>query len=139
MKAILMTSLCAAVLGVAIPAAAHHSMAGFDRTKTTTVTGTVVEFKWANPHSWIEVAVPGDDGKTVNWNFEMTAPAYLVRAGWKSSSVKAGDKVTITGNPMVSGEPGALFVSVTLEDGTTLTQRAGGPPKGKGKGKGKGK
>lgn len=132
MKKWIMTA-CAALVGLAIPAAAHHSMAGFDRTKTTTVSGTVVQFKWANPHSWIEVEVPGAEGKTVNWNFEMTAPAYLVRAGWKSTSLKPGDKVTITGNPLVSGDPGALFVSVTLENGTTLTQRASGPPKGKGK------
>jgi hypothetical protein len=125
----------AAVLSVGLlisPAFAHHSMNGFDRTQTVTVEGTVKEFSWTNPHSWIEVEVV-KDGKATNWNFEMTAPAYLVRAGWKKTSVQAGQKVTITGNPMKSGEPGALFVSIKLPDGTVLGQQAApaAAPKGK--------
>ena len=137
MKRFLMASVCAAVLWIAVPAAAHHSMAGFDRTKTVSLEGTVVTFKWANPHSWIEIDVPGADGKVVRWNVEMTAPAYLVRAGWKSTSLKEGDKVTVVGNPLINGDPGAIFVSVKLADGKELTQRAA--PAGKGKGKDKAK
>ena len=120
MKILMMVSAGLAVL--LTPLAAHHSMAGFDRAKTVTVTGVVKQFKWANPHSWIEVEVATDKGP-VSWNFEMTAPAQLIRAGWRSSSVKPGDKVNITGRPQINGEPGALFVSVTLADGTTLTER----------------
>lgn len=102
---------------------AHHSMAGFDRTTTVSIEGTVKEFSWTNPHSWITVEAV-KDGKPVTWNFEMTAPGYLARAGWKKTSVQAGQKVTITGNPLITGEPGALFVSVKLPDGTVLTQQA---------------
>ncbi|MEO8100256.1 MAG: DUF6152 family protein [Acidobacteriota bacterium] len=109
---------------------AHHSMAGFDRTQNMSLEGVVKEFSWQNPHSWIEIDVPGKDGKTVTWNVEMTAPAYLVRAGWKKTSLKPGDKVTIVGNPLKTGEPGALFVSVTLADGTKLGQQAAGAGKG---------
>ena len=125
----------AAVLAAALmmtPVFAHHSMNGFDRTQTVTMEGVVKEFSWTNPHSWIEVEVT-KDGKTAIWNFEMTAPAYLVRAGWKKTSVQAGQKVTITGNPLKSGENGALFVSVKLPDGTTLTQSAAPPAGAKGK------
>lgn len=129
MKKLILTAIIACAA-----AWAHHSMAGFDRTKSVTYAGTIVEFKWANPHAWIELAVPQADGKTVNWNFEMTAPAFLARAGWKRTSLNAGDKVTIVGNPLLNGEPGALFVSVKLADGTELTQRA--QPAGKGKDKG---
>lgn len=113
-----------------LPALAHHSMAGFDRGQTVVVEGTVKEFSWTNPHCWIELETV-KDGKTINWNFEMTAPAYLVRAGWKKTSLQAGQMVTITGNPLKSGEPGALFVSVKFADGTVLGQQAA--PAGKGK------
>ena len=124
MKRLLIATLC-----FLLPAAAHHSMAGFDRTQSLALEGVVKDFAWQNPHAWIELEVT-KDGKTVTWNFEMTAPAYLVRAGWKKTSVKKGDRVTVVGNPLKTGEPGALFVSVTLPDGTKLTQRAG-PPAGK--------
>jgi hypothetical protein len=107
----------------AIPAWAHHSMAGFDRTKTISITGTVKEFKWANPHSWIEVEVPDGKGGVTDWNVEMTSPAVLIRAGWKSSVMKPGDKVTVACHPQQTGEPGGIFVSVTLSDGRTLTDR----------------
>jgi hypothetical protein len=107
----------------AIPAWAHHSMAGFDRTKTVTVTGTVKEFKWANPHSWIALEVPDGKGGVTDWNIEMTSPAVLIRAGWKSSVMKPGDKVTVAAHPQQTGEPGGIFVSVTLADGRTLTDR----------------
>ena len=112
------------------PALAHHSMAGFDRAQTVALEGTVKEFSWTNPHCWIELETV-KDGKTVIWNFEMTAPAYLVRAGWKKTSLQAGQKVTITGNPLKSGDPGALFVSVKFADGTVLGQQAAPATKGK--------
>ena len=100
---------------------AHHAAAGIDRQKTVTVEGTVKQFKWANPHSWLEVIVPNAKGGTDLWNFEMNPPAYLTRTGWKSTSVKQGDKVKVTGRPFVNGDPGGIFVSVQLADGTTLT------------------
>ena len=102
------------------PVFAHHSPAAFEASKSITLTGTVKEFRWQNPHTWIEVT----DAKQVVWNFELTSPTYLVRAGWKSNTLKPGDKVTITGRPLKSGEPGsAIFTSVTLADGRTLGER----------------
>ncbi len=124
-----MKKLIVAILCLGITASAHHSMAGFDRSQALSMEGVVKDFAWQNPHAWIEVDVT-KDGKTVTWNFEMTAPAYLVRAGWKKTSIKPGDKVTIVGNPLKTGEPGALFISVTLPDGTKLGQQAA-PPAGK--------
>ena len=103
--------------------AAHHSPAAFDRTKEVKLAGTVKEFRWQNPHSWIEIMVPNDRGEAVLWSVELTSPTYLVRAGWKSNTIKAGDKVTIVGNPVRSGEPSAIFVSLTLADGRTLLER----------------
>lgn len=118
-----MACLCIAGLAISGSAYAHHSMEGFDRDKNVTLTGTVKQFKWANPHSWIELEVPNDKGSVDTWNVEMTAPFVLIRAGWRATSLKPGDKVTVTGHPQKSGELGALFVSVTLANGTTLTDR----------------
>lgn len=103
---------------------AHHASIGVDRTKTVTVEGTVKEFKWGNPHAWLELQVTRDN-KSELWNFEMLPPSYLIPAGWTRSTVKVGDKVKVTANGMIDGSPGGLFVSITLPDGKTLGQRAG--------------
>jgi len=109
---------------LAVPAFAHHSAAGIDRSKTVTLAGTVKQFGWQNPHSWMEVDVPGDNGAVTTWKVEMTSPAFLIRAGWKATTVKPGDKVTVKVFPLRDGDPGGLFQSVTLADGSTLTERA---------------
>jgi hypothetical protein len=130
-RLIFMGSLIAIALGMTVGVYAHHSAAGVDQTKTVTVEGTVKQFKWANPHSWVEVEVPSKDGKGVDlWNFEMTSPTYLVQAGWKATTLKPGDKVKVTGNPMKNGDPGGLFVSIVLPSGQSLSQRGGGGGRG---------
>src|SRR6266581_9722590 len=111
-------------LGLAMVAYGHHSMSGFERTKTVTLTGTIKQFKWANPHCWIEMEVPNSKGSSDIWNVEMTAPGILARAGWKSNLIKPGDKVSIAARPMLSGDPGGLFVSLTLPDGQVFTERS---------------
>jgi phage-related protein len=128
MRRLLLACTFAMGLILAGSAFAHHSMEGFDRAKNVTLVGVVKQFKWANPHSWIELEVTTDKGAVETWNIEMTAPFVLVRAGWKSTSLKPGDKVTVVGHPQKSGEPGALFVSVTTADGQTLTDRPPGAP-----------
>ena len=110
-------------LGLTTAAFAHHSMNGFDRAKTITITGTVKQFKWANPHSWIEVEVVNGKGEPELWNLEMTAPGILARSGWKSTMLKPGDKATFGVHPMVNGDIGGQFVSVTFPDGLVMTER----------------
>ena len=132
MKNALFGWTAALLMLVAVPVLAHHSPAAFDRTKQVKLVGTVKEFRWQNPHTWIEVVVKDEKtGQDVVWGVELTSPTYLVRAGWKSNTIKAGDKVTVVGNPVRSGEPAAIFVSLTLEDGRTLYERParlGGTP-----------
>jgi hypothetical protein len=113
--------------GLAVAAYAHHSMSGFERTKTVTLVGTVKQFKWANPHCWIEMEVPNSKGGSDIWNVEMTAPGILARAGWKSNLIKPGDKVTIAARPLLTGDPGGLFVSLTLPSGEVFMERAQPP------------
>jgi len=112
----------AVTLLASVAVSAHHAAAGIDRTRTVELKGTVKAFSWQNPHSWMEVEV-ASEGKVVTWTIEMTAPSYLVRAGWKSSTLKPGDEVSVTVRPLKNGDPGGLFVSVTLADGRTLTER----------------
>jgi len=131
MRRLLVVSACAMGLWMSGVAYAHHSMEGFARDKNITLVGTVKQFKWANPHSWIELEVTNDKGAVETWNIEMTAPFVLVKAGWKSTSLRPGDKVTVVGHPQKTGEPGALFVSVTTAGGETLTDRPPAAPAAK--------
>ena len=127
MKAFVIGCCCAVVMLTASPALAHHSAAGIDQTRTVTIVGVLKEFKWANPHSWMDIDVTNDKGETKVWSVEMTAPAYLARAGWTSKTVKPGDKVTVTVRPMKNGDPGGLFVNITLPDGRVLGQAPAAP------------
>jgi hypothetical protein len=109
----------------AMPAAAHHSYARFDMTKTIALDATVTQFKWQNPHSFIEADIKVPDG-TEHWAIEMTAPNNLVQEGWKRTTVKPGDRVTIYVHPLRSGAKGGSFSGVKLADGTILGQTTQG-------------
>lgn len=108
----------------ALPAAAHHSGAMYDATRTQSISGKVTEFNWVNPHSSIKVEVTGADGKSEIWLVEMNTPQNLVRSGWKRTTIKPGDQVTVVLRPMRNGQPGGSYVSIKLADGTVLD----GPP-----------
>ena len=120
--------VAAVVLLLASPAFGHHSGAGVDRTRTVSVKGVVRDFRWTNPHSWIDLEVRSAAGSLDVWSIEMNPPPFLIRAGWRSTTLKPGDEVSVTLNPMRSGEPGGIFVSVTLADGRVFGGRAGGAP-----------
>jgi hypothetical protein len=109
--------------GVALmggPALAHHSFAMFDRDKQVTLTGTVHDFQWTNPHAWIEVDVPDGKGGADKWGLELNSPNNLSRQGWRSTILKPGDKITVVFNPLRSGEHGGLFLKATLADGRVI-------------------
>ena len=105
---------------------AHHSPIVFDRTKQVTITGTVTEFRWGNPHSWIHIDVADKDGQVGNWGIEMDPASHLAREGWKSSTLKAGDKISVTVFPLRNDEKGGQYISVKLPDGSSLGQRESG-------------
>ncbi|HUN73954.1 MAG TPA: DUF6152 family protein [Steroidobacteraceae bacterium] len=102
------------------PAYVHHSGAMFDLSRSVQITGTVTEFSWTNPHSSFKVSVPNSDGTHSIWGVEMNSPNNLVRAGWKRTTIKPGDKVTVTVRPLRDGAPGGQYVSIVLPDGTHL-------------------
>jgi hypothetical protein len=112
-----------AAAGLGGPALAHHSGSMFDPTKTVTLEGTVKEFQYTNPHSWLEIVVVGADGKPVEWGFESEGPSTLLRAGIKAKSFMPGEKVTVTGHPMKDGRTAGSLMSVTKADGSVLSPR----------------
>lgn len=113
-----------AVMLTAIPAMAHHSFDMYDMTKAVTITGTIKEFQWTNPHTFTWVEVPNDKGGVDTWAIEGMSPNYLGRRGWTKHTLSPGDKVTITVYPlkeMKEGKFGGTFLHCTLPDGKVMT------------------
>jgi len=99
--------------------AAHHSFAAFDRERNVVLTGVVKEFQWTNPHAWIQVLV-AEGGEQKEWSIEAGSPNMMARQGWKSRTLKPGDKIALVMHPMINGSAVGSLVSVTLIDGTVL-------------------
>ncbi len=108
------------MLALSTPAYVHHSGAMFDSAREQTIVGQITEFNWTNPHSSFKVDVPNAKGESEIWAIEMNSPQNLVRAGWKRTSIKPGDKVTVIVHPLRDGKPGGSYVGITLADGTKL-------------------
>jgi len=113
------------LMAASLPAVAHHSFAMFDQARTVVLKGVVTEMQWTNPHAFLHVRVDGAD--TV-WQIELNSPNNLRRQGWKADSIKVGEHVTVSINPLRDGTHGGLFVSVTLPDGKVLGEPAGSGP-----------
>jgi len=108
-----------------VSAAAHHSTAEFDYTKQQTLKGTVKEVQWTNPHSYIQLLVPGKGKQPVEWAVEIGSPSINIAMGWKKNSVKAGDMVTMLISPARNGSPLGTLRTLTFADGRELKGIAG--------------
>ena len=113
-------AVAGAVALAAAPVQAHHSFAMFDLTKEVTVSGTVRQFQWTNPHAYIQVVAKDAQGKDVEWSMEMGAPMYLYARGWRPRSLRAGMRVNVTLNPLRNGKPGGVVRDVTGPDGKAI-------------------
>jgi len=114
----------------ALPSAvfAHHSYAMFDMSQTVTLQGTIRDFQWTNPHSWIWIDVADASGTVQQWGIEGMSPNYLARRGLSKRTLKPGDKVSVNIHPLKGADRGGSFLSVTLADGTVMRQSGGPPP-----------
>ena len=108
------------------PIYAHHSVAMFDMEQVTTVKGTVTDFEWTNPHSYVYLDVKDDKGNVEKWTFETAGPLLLSRTGWNRGILKPGDKITISGNPSRDGKKLLHLVKVVLPNGREMN--GGEPP-----------
>ena len=115
-------AMAAALLLSAVSARAHHSVpVNFDQSKEITISGTLTEAKWINPHSRFRVDVKEADGKTVEWLVEMGAVNTMRRAGFEIEKFVVGDTLTIIGWPGRGRERTMLLRTAVLKDGTRLT------------------
>ncbi len=120
---VLIAALAAGAAMLAPGAQAHHSLGMFDFSQTLTLHGTVKEFGWANPHTFIFLTVTSKDGKAETWAVEGQSPNYLARHGWTRGAVKPGDRVMLTINPLKNGAAGGRFSSMVTANGQTLMQQ----------------
>jgi hypothetical protein len=128
--------ICLMGLGVVVVSTtvgAHHSVAMYDYAKSMSLTGTVTEMQWTNPHMFIKARAVDAEGKEAEWSIECGTPNINSRHGWKKTDVRPGDKVVMDIHPMRNGQPGGSLVTIKLPDGRTLYGPAGdvaAPPPG---------
>ena len=108
-----------AMMMSATPAFPHHSFAMFDYMKSITLEGTVKDFQWTNPHSWILMMVKNPEGVDEQWAVELGTPLGLSRQGWVPKTLTPGMKITAQVHPLKDGTRGGRGISVTLPDGVT--------------------
>ena len=119
-----------ALVGVALASVslvAHHSFAMFDQSMTVTLEGAVKEFRWTNPHVFIEMLVKNESGAEEQWSIEMTSPEHLARAGWRPATLKPGDAITLSIHPMRDGIKGGQYLSGIGPNGPLVGSRFAPP------------
>ena len=117
---------------LSVPLAAHHTGTTLYADKIVTLKGIVKVWRWSNPHCLLTFEVKGEDGQVVQWLAETQAPNTAFTEGYRASSFKAGDEVTVTLQPAANGRPFGLLAATVLADGTKL----GNPEGGRGRGRG---
>lgn len=97
-------------MSLSVPTHAHHSVAAFDRANPATLTGTIKEMKWTNPHTWIYLMVPDGKGGQEQWDLEGGAVNMVVRQGWTKNTIQPGMKVKLLIAPRKDGQAGGEWL-----------------------------
>jgi Family of unknown function (DUF6152) len=105
---------------ISVPLLAHHGASEYDMTKIVTLTATVKELQFVNPHTLLVFTVKDDSGKSSEWQGELPSPNLLSRRGWSRSTLKPGDQVTVIGAPAKNGEKGMQVKKLVFPDGHEL-------------------
>ncbi len=126
MRSKLLTVLAVVVglLVVAGPMFAHHSAAIYDRENLVTLTGTVTEFRFANPHIQIHFEVKDENGNVVKWIASTASPTRMFRRGWSKTTLKPGDEITVTGTPAKNGRKAMRLTKLVGPTGKVLREVA---------------
>jgi hypothetical protein len=109
-------------------AQAHHSFAAFDDSKTVELNGTVADFRYTNPHIWIDLVVTDAAGGVQQWGIEAGPPSQLRPQGWAADILKPGDKVHASVHPRKDGLQGGSLIAMSWSDGTPVGNRNNFPP-----------
>ena len=115
----------AVMLAAIMPASAHHSFAMFDFEQVLTLEGTVTQFNYVNPHSWLYVNVENDDGTVTQWGFELGAPPLLRRQGISPRYWEPGDRIKIKTNPTKDGSPVGTLAGALSSEGQAFGDTEG--------------
>jgi hypothetical protein len=118
-KRLAFTGVLAAAMALALssPAWSHHSHAMFDHDKEVTITGTVSQWIFRNPHVFLYVEAKTPAGETITYTVEMSNIANMLKVGFAATTFKAGDTVTVTLHPLIDGRPGGNYIVATAADG----------------------
>ena len=110
------------LLAAPLAASAHHSFAMFDDEHPVNLAGVVTDFKFTSPHAFIMVKVVGEDGSSAVWSLEGVSASSLVRDGWTSKTLKAGDEIKAKVTPLRSGAPGGAWTAkeTSFKDGKPI-------------------
>ncbi len=111
---------CLLVLFASLPASSHHSNSAYQVDEIITLTGTVGEWRWSNPHTWLFLIVEDENGEQQEWVIEGRPPGILARAGWDPAVLRAGETVMVHASPSKDGSPVGIISRVTKADGTIL-------------------
>jgi hypothetical protein len=112
-----MAGFAAVLFLLTVPTLAHHARSGYDLSKTVTLKGTITKVDWTNPHALIYFDVTDDGGRVQNWHAITGGPSRMSRYGWTGETLKAGDPITITGNPTKAGTNEIWLDRITLPGG----------------------
>ena len=115
---------------MSVPLAAHHTASTLYTQSTKTLKGTVKAWRWSNPHCLLTFDVKGEDGQVVQWLAETQAPNTAMTQGYRASSFKAGDDITVTVRPAANGQPYGLLTEAVLADGTKVGAEEGARGRG---------
>ncbi len=105
----------------AVEASSHHAFSPvYDETQLITVAGMVTQFRFVNPHAMMLMEITDESGQIVKWTVEFAGVLNLSEVGWTADSIKAGELVTVTGNPTHTGSQRMFFRRLARPDGTEL-------------------
>jgi hypothetical protein len=110
---------------VSLPLFGHHGSAAFDMGRKITMKGAVTEWIWANPHCFLKYDSTDSSGNVVHWVAETSNPPDMINSGWSKQSLKPGDQITITVEPVKNGRPAGHLLEVVLPSGKTLSAWGG--------------
>lgn len=110
-----------------LPGYAHHSFAMFDSGKVATITGTVKDFQWTNPHVWLDIVVTTQSGEAQTWGIEGGPVAMLKKKGLRPDMVRPGEKIVVRAHPTVDHSTRGSLISISRPDGTMLFEDSGLP------------
>ena len=126
-----MLAAAGTLLAAALPLAAHHSFsAEFDSTKKVVLEGTVVQFEFVNPHSWLDFDVKQPDGTVQHWKVEGGSPSVLLRLGWNRNSLPPGTKIKVTAFQAKDAAYRGSAREIEFPDGRKLSLAGSGSQEG---------